>query len=98
MEDPKSFWTSKMMSFEIGADGQEIGAPDAELVQRRVWPGRAGCFHTPRLTDRRKNERIAGKELSALLVEGYLRPRLQSGIGLPHSTTWRNFASSGKAR
>ncbi len=45
MQNAQSFTTAKMVRFEIGADGQEIGAPLAELMQWRMRPRRAGCFH-----------------------------------------------------
>lgn len=57
MQNAKSFATAKMMGFKIRADGKEICAPLAELVQWRMWPRGAGCFHALRMADWRKNGR-----------------------------------------
>src|ERR1051326_8830445 len=90
MQNAQAFATVEMVRFEIGANGQEVGAPLTELMQRRMRPRSAGFFHRwkkwPNHGRMKRLLKWRGRFLSRERTCG----RRKSGMGLPHSKTWPN--------
>ena len=60
MQDAKTLAAAEIVSFEISADGEKVGAPHTELVQWRMRPWNAGLFHggeSDRLAEKCKGAR-----------------------------------------